>query len=87
MISLELEFGGEERFDERSNTFVTLEPFTLTLTHTLSAVAEWESVYKRSFLETPPQTGEELVYYIQCMSDRPLPEISSSGSTNPFRSK
>lgn len=73
MISLELKFEGEERFDERSNMFVTLEPFTVTLTHSLSAVAEWESVYKRSFLETPPQTGEELVYYIQCMSDRPLP--------------
>ena len=73
MISLELKFEGEERFDERSNTFITLEPFTVTLTHSLSAVAEWESVYKRSFLETPPQTGEELVYYIQCMSDRPLP--------------
>lgn len=73
MISLELKFEGEERFDERSNTFVTLEPFTVTLTHSLSAVAEWESVYKRSFLENPPQTGEELVCYIQCMSDRPLP--------------
>lgn len=73
MISLELDFPGEERFDEHTNTFVTMEPYTITLTHTLSAVAEWESVYKRSFLETPPQTGEELVYYIRCMSDKPLP--------------
>ena len=73
MISLELELPGEERFDERTNTFVTMEPCILTLTHSLSAVAEWESVYKRSFLETPPQTGEELVYYIQCMSNQPLP--------------
>lgn len=73
MISLKLELPGEERFDERTNTFVTLESCTLTLTHSLSSVAEWESVYKRSFLETPPQTGEELVYYIQCMSDRPPP--------------
>ena len=73
MISLELDFPGEERFDERTNTFITMEPYTITLTHTLSAVAEWESVYKRSFLETPPQTGEELVYYIRCMSDKPLP--------------
>lgn len=73
MISLELDFPGEERFDERTNTFVTMEPYAITLTHTLSAVSEWESVYKRSFLETPPQTGEELVYYIRCMSDKPLP--------------
>lgn len=73
MISLKLDLPGEERFDERTNTFVALESCTLTLTHSLSAVAEWESVYKRSFLETPPQTGEELVYYIQCMSDQPLP--------------
>ena len=73
MISLELDFPGEERFDERTNTFVTMESYTITLTHTLSSVAEWESVYKRSFLENPPQTGEELVYYIQCMSDKTLP--------------
>lgn len=73
MISLKLELPGEERFDERTNTFVTMEPCTLTLTHSLSAVAEWESVYKRSFLENPPQTGEELVYYIRCMSDQSLP--------------
>ena len=73
MISLELELPGEERFDERTNTFVTMEPCILNLTHSLSAVAEWESVYKRSFLETPPKTGEELVYYIRCMSDQPLP--------------
>ena len=73
MISLELDFPGEERFDERTNTFVTMDSYTITLTHTLSSVAEWESVYKRSFLETPPQTGEELVYYIQCMADKTLP--------------
>ncbi len=36
-----------------------MEPYTITLTHTLSAVAEVRSVY--SFLETPPQTGEELI--------------------------
>ncbi len=28
-----------------------MEPYTITLTHTLSAVTEWESVYKQSFLE------------------------------------
>lgn len=87
MISLELELPGEDRFDERTNTFVTMDPCTITLTHSLSAVAEWESVYKRSFLETPPQTGEELVYYIRCMSDSPLPRDFSKRLDNSVQVK
>ena len=62
MISLTLEFGGEERFDERSNTFVTLEPCSINHKQKQSAGAEWVYRDKRSLRETPPQKGEELFY-------------------------
>lgn len=73
MISLELELPGEERFDEAMSTFVSMPPCTLKLTHSLRAVSEWESIYKRSFLDNPPNTPEETLCYIQCMSETPLP--------------
>lgn len=73
MITLTLELPGEERFDEESSTFVTMPSCILHLTHSLAAVSKWESVYKRSFLDNPPATPEETVYYVECMSEEPLP--------------
>ncbi len=73
MISLTLELPGEERFDEESSTFISMPPCTLHLTHSLYSVSLWESVYKRSFLDSPPNTPEETMYYVECMSEEPLP--------------
>ena len=73
MISLTLELPGEERFDEESSTFISMPPCTLHLTHSLYSVSKWESVYKRSFLDSPPNTPEETIYYVECMSEEPLP--------------
>lgn len=73
MISLNLELPGEERFDEATCTFISMPPCTLHLTHSLKAVGEWEAVYKRSFLDNPPSSPEETVFYIECMSEEPLP--------------
>lgn len=73
MISLTLELPGEERFDEESSTFISMPPCTLHLTHSLYSVSQWESVYKRSFLDSPPNTPEETMYYVECMSEEPLP--------------
>lgn len=73
MISLTLDLPGEERFDEESSTFISMPPCTLHLTHSLHSVSQWESVYKRSFLDSPPNTPEETMYYVECMSEEPLP--------------
>ena len=73
MISLMLELPGEERFDEESSTFISMPPCTLHLTHSLYSVSKWEAVYKRSFLDSPPNTPEETIYYVECMSEEPLP--------------
>lgn len=73
MISLTLELPGEERFDEDTSTFISMPPCTLHLTHSLYSVSKWESVYKRSFLDSPPNTPEETMYYVECMSEEPLP--------------
>ena len=73
MISLTLELPGEERFDEESSTFISMPPCALHLTHSLYSVSKWESVYKRSFLDSPPNTPEETMYYVECMSEEPLP--------------
>lgn len=73
MISLTLELPGEERFDEESSTFISMPPCTIHLTHSLYSVSKWESVYKRSFLDNPPNTPEETLFYVECMSEEPLP--------------
>lgn len=62
----------EERFDEHDNSFTDFPEERVLLLHSLKSVSLWECKYKRSFLESPPSTPDEVMYYIQCMSDREL---------------
>lgn len=61
-----LNLPGGEGWDEVKCEFVNSEPKTVTLEHSLKAVAAWEAKYKKPFLGKQI-SGEEFAYYILCM--------------------
>ena len=72
LMFLALFLPAEERFNEHDNSFTDFPEERVLLLHSLKSVSLWECKYKRSFLESPPSTPDEVMYYIQCMSDREL---------------
>lgn len=58
-----------DMFDEKTQTFQTLDEQTLLLEHSLISISKWESKWCRSFLSSKQRmTDEETLYYIQCMT-------------------
>lgn len=57
-----------EFFDEETDEFFTIHEQTLTLEHSLVAIAKWESKYHKSFFSKTPKTGPELIEYYRCMT-------------------
>ena len=57
----------QELFNEETCEFIMLKGQTLVLEHSLAAIAEWESKWKKSFLSTQEKTNEETLDYINCM--------------------
>lgn len=57
-----------ELYDERNERFVDLEPFALSLEHSLVSISKWESKWHKPFLDDSVKTDEELKDYIRCMT-------------------
>ena len=60
-----------ELFDEAKQEFVVIpgkKEQTLQLEHSLVSLSKWESKWCRSFLSKPPETAEETIDYIRCMT-------------------
>lgn len=57
-----------EIFDELTNTFIPVKQQTLVLEHSLVSLRKWESKWHKPFFATEPQTIEETVDYIRCMT-------------------
>lgn len=67
---LEINVKRVEFYDESIGEFVTIEPRTLHLEHSLYAIAKWESKWKKAFLaddKRHKKTQEQLIDYIRCM--------------------
>lgn len=64
---LVLELGGEEHFDEETNSFLRTDTFPVKLEHSLLAMSKWESEFEKPFLDESEKTQEEIFYYIECM--------------------
>lgn len=67
---LELQVNAVEFYDEANGEFVTIEPQTLHLEHSLYAIAKWESKWKIAFLaddKRHKKTPEQMLDYIRCM--------------------
>lgn len=58
----------QDFFDDTLLRFVVVEPVTLHLEHSLSAMSKWESIHKVPFLgPTTDITGELFFDYLKCM--------------------
>ena len=68
-LSLVLDFPEHDLFDSRTEEFTTLPAAQLTLIHNLLSVVRWESKWKRSFVDRPPSSVEEVLDYVECMAE------------------
>ena len=60
-----------EYYDENKEEFFTkpgTKEQTLQLEHSLVSLSKWESKWRRPFLSKPPETLEETIDYIKCMT-------------------
>jgi len=64
---LQIEIGGDEFYDEESETFSVVGGVTLELEHSLVSLSKWESKYKRPFLAGGAKTEDETLDYIRMM--------------------
>jgi hypothetical protein len=65
---LDIFIPGQEYWDETKNEFVYTKDTTLHLKHSLISLFRWEQKYKRRYLDQGPDTVEENIYYIKCMT-------------------
>ena len=65
---LKLDLVGEELFNEDTWEYISVEPVTVRLEHSLLAISRWESKYHKPFMSTPEKTLDELAYYVRCMT-------------------
>lgn len=65
---LTLSIDSIEFYNEETETFEYRGGGTIHLEHSLLAMSKWESEWKRAFLHYPPETMEEVISYIRCMS-------------------
>lgn len=64
---LEINIPGREVFNDVTWEFINYEPVTLQLEHTLVSVAEWESKWQISFLDSE-KTPDQVRDYVRCMT-------------------
>ena len=65
---LEIKIKGAEFWNDETEEFVTVEPCTLMLEHSLISLSKWESKWKKPFLKEDPKTVEETRDYVRCMT-------------------
>lgn len=67
-MPIPIKVDANEIYNEERGEFVTIEPQTLILEHSLLSISKWESKWHKMFLETKNKTTEELIDYIRCMT-------------------
>lgn len=65
---LKIEVPDKEFYDNKTETFFTIKGDFLLLEHSLKAISNWESKWKKPFLVDTPKTVEESIDYIRCMT-------------------
>ena len=65
---IEVRIPESEAFDARTNEFISLKAYTLSLEHSLVSISKWESTWKKPFLHTKNKTNVEMLDYIRCMT-------------------
>ena len=64
---LEIIIEAKEFYNQQQNRFVTTQPCTLTLEHSLISLAKWESKWHIPYLSNTEKTAEQELDYIRCM--------------------
>ena len=67
VISLKTEY-----WDEEKEEFITTNGGEIHLEHSLISISKWESKWKKSFISSDKQIGEELYDYIRCMAEEDI---------------
>lgn len=57
-----------ELYNSEKEEFTVIEPFLLSLEHSLVSISKWESKWHKPFLEKNEKTEAELRDYIRCMT-------------------
>jgi len=70
---LTITVGGDEVYDESTETFRATGGFELQLEHSLISLSKWESEFEKPFLSKIEKTPEEALAYIRCMVLTPNP--------------
>lgn len=65
---LEIVIPEGETYNPLTSEFLYIKETKLKLEHSLVSIAKWESKWKRPFLEKGPQTAEETIDYVRCMT-------------------
>lgn len=64
---LTITIGGEEVFDEATQSFEVLGGTELQFEHSLVSLSKWESKHEKPFLDSTEKTSEEVLSYVECM--------------------
>lgn len=64
---LEITIEAKEFYNQQQNRFITTQPCTLTLEHSLISLAKWESKWHIPYLSDVEKTAEQELDYIRCM--------------------
>lgn len=65
---LQIEVPNAEYLNEVNNEFVQVKGGILQLEHSLISLSKWESTWEKPFLNKGPETEEEAVDYVKCMT-------------------
>lgn len=66
MISIRVD--SMEYYDDESGMFFLTEERDFSFEHSLRSISAWESVYRIPLLHHTNMTGEQFLYYIECMA-------------------
>ena len=86
---LKLDVPARELYDYKTEEFITVNPVSLKLEHSLLSVSKWEAIYHKCFLDTMSKDNSngispaEFLDYIKCMTinDHVQPEVYAALGT------
>lgn len=74
---LNITIGPANGFNEKTNEFITIPEYHLTLEHSLVSVSKWEAIWHKSYLNHEKFTRKEFISYVKCMTiTQNVPDIA-----------